>query len=111
MRAAGLSHVRLSRGAFDTMYWTLGQMLAHHASNGCNMRPGDLIASGTVSGSTRDARGCMLELTQRGKDPLLLPNGEERAFLADGDEISIRGWCERSGFRRIGFGECSGVVA
>lgn len=110
MRAAGLSHVRVSRGAFDTMYWTLGQMLAHHASNGCNMRPGDLIASGTVSGSTRDSRGCMLELTQRGKEPLVLPNGEERAFLADGDEITIRGWCERPGFRRIGFGECSGVV-
>jgi fumarylacetoacetase len=92
------------------MYWTLGQMLTHHASNGCNMRAGDLIGSGTVSGSANDARGCMLELTQRGKNPLALPNGEVRAFLEDGDEVSIRGMCERSGFRRIGFGECTGVV-
>jgi fumarylacetoacetase len=110
MRAAGLDAVRLSRASFDTMYWTLGQMLAHHASNGCNMRPGDLIASGTVSGSASDARGCLLELTQRGKQPLTLPNGEVRSFLEDGDEISLRGTCERPGFRRIGFGECSGVV-
>ncbi len=109
MRAAGLSAVRVSHGAFD-MYWTMGQMLAHHASNGCNMKPGDLIASGTVSGSTQESRGCMLERTQRGKHPLVLPNGEQRSFLEDGDEITMRGWSERFGFRRIGFGECVGVV-
>jgi fumarylacetoacetase len=111
MRAAGLDPIRLSRVAFDTMYWTFGQMLSHHASNGCNMRPGDLIASGTVSGSAPDSRGCLLELTQRGKTPLMLPNGEPRSFLEDGDEVTFRGWCERPGFRRIGFGECAGVVA
>ena len=110
MRANGESPVRLSRGDFRGMYWTLGQMLAHHASNGCNLRAGDLIASGTVSGPTKDSRGSMLELAWRGAEPIGLPNGESRAFLADGDEVILRGWCERDGAVRIGLGECRGVL-
>ena len=110
MRDAGVPAYRLSRGSFREMYWTMAQMLAHHTSNGCNMRPGDLIASGTVSGPTRESRGCLLELTSRGKEPLTLPTGETRAFLEDGDELVLRGWCERPGYRRIGFGECRGMI-
>lgn len=110
MRAAGMPAQRLSRSSFDSMYWTLGQMLVHHASNGCNLRTGDLIASGTVSGPSAESRGCMLELTQRGRTPVTLPTGETRSFLEDGDEVSLHGWCERPGFRRIGFGECRGAI-
>jgi len=110
MREAGETGVRLSHGDFTRMYWTLAQMLAHHASNGCNLRAGDLIASGTVSGPTEDSRGCLLELSWRGTEPIALPNGETRTFLADGDEVSVRGWCEREGAVRIGFGECRGLV-
>lgn len=110
MREAGAPAHRLSRGGFERMYWTLGQMLAHHASNGCNLRPGDLLASGTVSGPEREQRGCLLELAWRGSEPVRLPNGEERGFLADGDEVILRGWCERAGAVRIGFGECRGIL-
>ncbi|MBI2408359.1 MAG: fumarylacetoacetase [Gemmatimonadetes bacterium] len=110
MREAGKPAERLSRGDFGGMYWTLAQMLTHHASAGCNVRAGDLIASGTVSGPERGARGCLLELAWRGQTPVTLSTGETRAFLHDGDEITLRGWCERAGFRRIGFGECSGVL-
>jgi fumarylacetoacetase len=85
-------------------------MIAHHASNGCNLRPGDLLASGTVSGPDKSSRGCLLELASRGQEPVTLSNGETRAFLQDGDEVIMRGWCEREGFRRIGFGECRGEV-
>lgn len=100
----------VSRGNFADMYWTLPQLLTHHASNGCNLRPGDLIASGTVSGSTKESRGCLLERTWRGSEPLELPTGETRTFLEDGDEVIMRGYAEREGFRRIGFGECRGLV-
>jgi fumarylacetoacetase len=110
MRAAGQDAVRVSRGNFRDMYWTIAQMLTHHASNGCNLRPGDLLASGTVSGDSPDARGCLLELTNRGANPLILPNGEERRFLEDGDEVILRAHCERQGFARIGFGECRGLI-
>ncbi len=110
MRERGMDPHKLSRAAFETMYWTPAQFIAHHTSNGCNLRPGDLLASGTVSGPGEDERGCLLELTRRGSRPLKLPSGEERAFLADGDEVIFRGWCEREGFVRIGFGECRGVV-
>lgn len=110
MRAAGEKPTRISHGDFTRMYWTLGQMLTHHASNGCNLRAGDLIASGTVSGATKDSRGCMLELSWRGTEPLTLPNGETRTFLADGDEVILRGWCEKQGAVRIGLGECRGVL-
>ncbi|HEX6643640.1 MAG TPA: fumarylacetoacetase [Gemmatimonadales bacterium] len=110
MRERGEAPALLSRGSFATMYWTLAQMLAHHASNGCNLRPGDLIASGTVSGPGRDERGCLLELTWRGAEPLSLPGGESRTFLEDGDEVILRGYCERDGRVRIGLGECRGMV-
>ncbi len=102
--------VRLSRGNFECLYWTLAQMLAHHTSNGCNIRPGDLIGSGTVSGPEKSNRGCLLELTWGGAEPLELPNGETRRFLEDGDEVILRGWCEGGGFRRIGLGECRGKI-
>lgn len=110
MRLAGEAPLRVSRGRFADLYWTLGQMLAHHASNGCNLSPGDLLGSGTVSGPTRDSRGCLLEYTWRGSDPLRLPDGEERRFLADGDEVILRGYAERPGARRIGLGECRGLI-
>ncbi|HET9150588.1 MAG TPA: fumarylacetoacetase [Gemmatimonadales bacterium] len=110
MRDAGAAPFRLSLGTFTDMYWTTAQMVAHHASNGCNLQPGDLLASGTVSGPTPDSRGCLLERTWRGRDPITLPDGEQRTFLEDGDEITMRGWCEREGARRIGFGECVGRV-
>lgn len=110
MRDDGKEPMRLSKGSFSDMYWTVAQMLTHHASNGCNLQPGDLMASGTVSGPGKDARGCLLELTWRGTEPITLPTGEERKFLQDGDEIIMRGSCERDGYRRIGFGECRGVV-
>ena len=93
------------------MYWTIAQLVTHHASNGCNLRPGDLLASGTVSGATKESRGCLLERTWRGTEPLQLPTGETRAFLEDGDEVIMRGYCERDGFRRIGFGECRGRIS
>ena len=110
MRAQDVAPMRVSIGSLSSMYWTLAQLVAHHTSNGCNLRPGDLIASGTVSGATRESRGCLLERTWRGSEPLALPTGESRSFLEDGDEVIMRGWCEREGFRRIGFGECRGVV-
>lgn len=111
MRAEGLAPHRLSRGGFKDLYWTPAQMIAHHASNGCNLRPGDLLGSGTVSGPEKDSRGCLLELTWRGAEPITLPNGETRKFLETGDEVIFRGFCGRDGFRRIGFGECRGVIA
>lgn len=110
MRDAGLAPHRLSRGRTSDLYWTVGQMLAHHSSNGCNLRPGDLFASGTVSGPNKDSRGCLLELTWRGSEPIQLPTGETRKFLEDGDEVIMRGYCERTGAPRIGFGECRGVI-
>lgn len=109
MRELGLEPVRLSRGSLRHMYWTLGQMVAHHTSNGCNLRPADLLATGTVSGPDDDARGCLLEITG-GSRPLALPGGESRLFLADGDEVTLRGFCDRPGAVRIGFGECTGTV-
>jgi fumarylacetoacetase len=102
--------VRVSQSDFASLYWTLSQLIAHHTSNGCPMRPGDLIGSGTVSGPDNHNRACLLEMTRRGAEPLTLPTGETRVFLEDGDEVILRGWCEASGFRRIGLGECRGVI-
>ncbi|HEX3107649.1 MAG TPA: fumarylacetoacetase [Thermoanaerobaculia bacterium] len=99
----------ISRGNFRDMYWTFAQLVAHHTSNGCNLQAGDLIASGTVSGTTKESRGCLLERTWRGTEPLELPTGETRKFLEDGDEVIFRAYCERDSLR-IGFGECRGVV-
>jgi len=110
MREQGADPVVLGRASALDLYWSFAQMVAHHTSNGCNLRPGDLLGSGTVSGPTPDSLGCLLEITRRGREPLELPNGETRTFLADGDEVILRASCERPGFRRIGFGECRGVV-
>ena len=110
MRGEKAAPVRLSHGNFRDMYWTFAQMLAHHTCNGCNLQPGDLLASGTVSGNSKDARGCLLELTWRGTEPLSLPTGETRKFLEDGDEVVFRGYAQREGAARVGFGECRGVI-
>jgi fumarylacetoacetase len=110
MRDAGTAPVVLSRSNFRDLYWTMAQMIAHHASNGCNLRPGDLLASGTVSGPDENSRGCLLELTSRGQYPMTLPNGEQRKFLEDGDEVILRGFCDGNGFRRIGLGQCCGRI-
>ena len=110
MRESGTPAYRLSHGRFTVMYWTLAQLLTHHASNGCNLEPGDLLASGTVSGPAKESRGCLQELTWRGTEPITLPSGEQRRYLEDGDEVVLRGFCERDGFARIGFGECRGTV-
>jgi fumarylacetoacetase len=110
MRDEGIDTMRVSIGSFTSMYWTVAQLVTHHASNGCNLIAGDLLASGTVSGAEKESRGCLLERTWRGTEPLTLPTGETRRFLEDGDEVLMRGWCERDGFRRIGFGECRGIV-
>ncbi|MEJ7625155.1 MAG: fumarylacetoacetase [Pyrinomonadaceae bacterium] len=100
----------LSRSNMKDLYWTIGQMLTHHASGGCNLQTGDLIATGTISGKEKSERGSMLELSWRGTEPIDLPSGEQRRFLEDGDEIIMKGFCEREGFRRIGFGECRGRI-
>jgi len=111
MREEDVEPWRVSVGSFVTMYWSIAQLVAHHTSNGCNLQPGDLLASGTVSGPTKESRGCLLERTWRGTEPLTLPTGESRRFLEDGDEVIMRAWCERAGRRRIGFGECRGIVS
>jgi fumarylacetoacetase len=110
MRDRNEAPLRLSRGNFRDMYWTVAQIVAHHTSNGCNLRAGDLLASGTVSGREKESRGSLLELAWRGTEPIRLPTGEERRFLEDGDEVIMRGFCERDGLPRIGFGECRGIV-
>jgi fumarylacetoacetase len=110
MREKNAAPHQISRGNFRHMYWTLSQLLTHHASSGCNLQPGDLLASGTVSGPDKDSRGCLLELTWGGKEALELPTGEKRAFLEDGDEVILRGYCEKEGAARIGLGECRGVI-
>lgn len=110
MRAENIEPHMLSRSNTKDLYWTIGQMMTHHASNGCNLQTGDLIASGTVSGKEKSQRGCLLELTWRGTEPVDLPSGEQRRFLEDGDEVIMKGYCEREGFRRIGLGECRGRV-
>jgi fumarylacetoacetase len=99
----------ITRTNFQNLYWSVAQQLAHHTVNGCNLQPGDLLASGTISGPTEESRGCMLELTWRGANPLKLPNGEIRKWLEDGDKLTITGWCEGDGYR-VGFGEVSGRV-
>jgi fumarylacetoacetase len=110
MREENLLPFLVARGDFKDMYWTFAQMLAHHACNGCHLRPGDLLASGTVSGRERGSAGCLLERAWRGTEPVELPSGETRRFLEDGDTVVMRAFCEREGAARIGFGECRGTI-
>src|SRR5438034_2253711 len=99
----------ITRTNFQNLYWSIAQQLAHHTISGCNLQPGDLLASGTISGPTEESRGCMLELTWRGQNPLKLPDAETRKWLEDGDILSITAWCQGEGYR-VGFGEVSGRI-
>jgi fumarylacetoacetase len=110
MRAAGHAAERLSRSNFTDAYWTAAQLVTHHTVNGCDLRAGDLLGTGTLSGPAPEQGGSLLELTQGGQRPVTLSNGETLGFLADGDTIVLRAHCEREGYRRIGFGECRGTV-
>jgi fumarylacetoacetase len=110
MRARGAAPERLSHSTFRDSYWAVAQMVAHHTISGCNLRTGDLLGSGTQSGPTPGEAGCLLELSQGGQRPVALSSGETRSFLADGDRVIFRGWCERDGFARVGFGEVTGLV-
>jgi fumarylacetoacetase len=111
MRAQGLPASRITRTNFRHQYWSAAQMVTQHAMGGCNLQPGDLFGSGTISGPTPDQAGAIIELTQGGKAPITLgSSGEQRAFLHDGDAVMLRGWCEQPGFARIGFGESRGQV-
>ena len=110
MRAAGEPAVRLMQSNFRDAYWTLAQLVAHHTVNGCNLQTGDLLGTGTQSGPEEGQGGSLIELSKGGKQPLQLPNGETRSFLADGDTLILRAFCERAGFARIGLGECAGTV-
>jgi fumarylacetoacetase len=109
-RRTGPAGAVLSRTSYRHAYWSVAQMIAHHTSNGCNLRPGDLLGTGTQSGPAPGEQGCLLELGHGGREPVQLPTGETRAYLEDGDTIVLRGWCERAGHARIGFGECRGTV-
>ncbi len=100
---------RVSTSNFKYMYWNMCQQLAHHTVNGCNMRIGDLLASGTISGPTPDSYGSMLEICWKGTKPVQMPDGTERKFIADGDTVVMRGWCEKDGIR-VGFGPCDGKI-
>lgn len=110
MRARGDAPTCVSRGVTTSLYWSPAQMLAHHTSSGCNMRPGDLLGTGTLSGWEKESRGCLLERTWRGSEPITLGDGSPRKFLEDGDEVTIRAFAEKPGIGRVGFGACRGVV-
>ncbi len=110
MRAAAQAPHRLATVNASELYWTPAQMVTHHASNGCDLHPGDLLGSGTISGPEPGVVGSILELTLRGKAPVTLPSGETRVFLEDGDEVIMRGYCRRDGYASIGFGDCRGVI-
>lgn len=110
MREKDMPPMRISRGSLSDLTWTFTQMLAHHTSTGCAMNPGDLLGSGTISGTEKDSRGCLLELTWRGTEPIELPDGTERKFLQDGDELTMTAYCERDGATRIGLGSCTGTI-
>ena len=111
MREAGAPAVRLTKGnAREAAYWTAAQLITHHTVNGCNLQPGDLLGSGTLSGPKPDEAGSLLELTLGGKNQISLPNGERHTFLEDGETLTLRGYCERAGAVRIGLGECAGTV-
>lgn len=100
---------RISATNFRSLYWSMSQQIAHHTVGGCNMRTGDLMASGTISGSKKEERGCMLEITWRGTEPIELDDKEKRVWLEDGDQLTITGWCQGNGYR-VGFGEVTGRI-
>ena len=110
MREKQVAPRRLSTGNLRDLYWSFAQMVAHHTVNGCNLNAGDLLGSGTVSGTAVGSEGSLLEMTRRGQTPVQLENGETRTFLEDGDEVILRGFCEREGLPRISLGECRGIV-
>ena len=110
MRQAGLESALMSRGNLRDLYWTPLQLVAHHSSNGCNLRTGDLVATGTISGPDEGSEGCLLEMKHRA-DPVRLPSGEVRTFLEDGDRVTFRAFAQKDGLPRIGFGECAGTIA
>ena len=110
MRAAGQPPHRLSQANLAELWWTPAQLIAHHTSNGCNLLPGDLLATGTISNHADESAGCLLEMTVGGKQPIALPNGESRSALEDGDEVILRGFCRRQGYPDISLGECRGLV-
>lgn len=110
MRRNALAPARLSLGNYKHAYWTAAQLVTHHTVNGCNLRPGDLLATGTLSGPEAGMEGALIEITKGGKEPVTLPNGEVRSFLEDGDTVILRAWCTREGAVRIGFGEATGTV-
>ncbi|MDD0841120.1 fumarylacetoacetase [Curvibacter sp. HBC61] len=110
MRDAGLPPTSICRTSYRHAYWTLAQMVTHHTVNGCNLQAGDLLGSGTLSGPTLDQAGALIELTQGGKQAITLPQGEQRVYLEDGDSVVLRGWCEKPGAARIGFGACEGSI-
>ena len=109
MRQTVVAPMPLSNGNLRDLYWTIAQLLTHHASNGCNLRPGDLLATGTISGPTEGSEGCLLEKTQN-PEPIRLPGGEVRTFLEDGDQVTFRAYTRKAGLPRIGFGECTGTI-
>jgi fumarylacetoacetase len=109
MRERSMAPMRVSKGNLRDLYWSVSQLVTHHASNGCNLRPGDLLATGTISGPDEGSEGCLLEMKHRG-EPLRLATGETRVFLEDGDEVTFRAYAERPGLPRIGFGRCSGTL-
>jgi fumarylacetoacetase len=109
MRTQNIDAIQLSRGNLRDLYWSVAQLLTHHASNGCNLRPGDLLATGTISGPDEGSEGCLLEMKHR-SEPVTLPTGETRTFLEDGDEVVLRAYCRQPGLPRIGFGECVGRI-
>ena len=111
MRASGKAAQRVSlTNAANAAYWTPAQLVAHHTINGCNLQTGDLFGSGTLSGPTPQEAGSLMELSAGGKQPIALPDGEQRTFLEDGDTVIFRGWCERECAARIGLGECRATV-
>ena len=110
MRAEGKAAEQITRTSYRHAYWTMAQLIAHHTVNGCDLQPGDLLGTGTLSGPTMAEAGALLEITEGGKKPLSLSNGETRTFLLDGDAVVFTGWCEKPGVARIGFGECRATV-
>lgn len=110
MRSEGHNPTRVSTSSFKHSYWSVAQMVTHHTVNGCNFMPGDMLGSGTQSGPTHEEAGSLLELSRGGKEKITLSNGEQRSFLEDGDNVIMRGWCEKEGYARIGFGSVESTV-